>query len=368
VTYVDRQTVRILGDKIQPPLHNAVRSALDSKRKSHVKTGGAKWSSESRLVRELGFDAAEEAKVVTEELRLTESDLRTINKDITRTTKSICNVKKDVDVSGRVDISNVAGSSGSDEMNDTDVDMEVEEDQRCLLKELRGTLSELQLKRIPLAEAVRQLKSTRYYWQKCSKTNPGTGPNIPAEVPPPSLPTWDAHTEDYPQSTELDGLIATLDDLHKMVASGSDYGLSTMCVTVALLLSQVDEMIARYPSRRPPTNISMEQGHSPDNAESPSGVLSREEQVPQLLLPRPHAITANSIQHLSGSLTYQNLRLKLLRSSANANAQYAISALSNDSLHRLTHPEDIERSQAFRRSQRVALRAMVSTELCGVDI
>ncbi|KAK3810739.1 MAG: hypothetical protein J3R72DRAFT_505014 [Linnemannia gamsii] len=181
VTYVDRLTVRILGDKIQPPLHNAVRSALDSKRKSHAKTGGAKWSSESRLVRDLGFDAAEEAKVVTEELRLTESDLRTINKDITRTTKSICNVKKAVDVSGRVDISNVAGSSGSDEMNDTDVDMEVEEDQRCLLKELRGTLSELQLKRIPLAEAVRQLKSTRYYWQKCSKSIPGTGPNIPAE-------------------------------------------------------------------------------------------------------------------------------------------------------------------------------------------
>ncbi|KAK3820477.1 MAG: hypothetical protein J3R72DRAFT_427012 [Linnemannia gamsii] len=107
--------------------------------------GGAKWSSESRLVRDLGFDAAEEAKVVTEELRLTESDLRTINKDITRTTKSICNVKKAVDVSGRVDISNVAGSSGSDEMNDTDVDMEVEEDQRCLLKELRGTLKMQQI-------------------------------------------------------------------------------------------------------------------------------------------------------------------------------------------------------------------------------
>jgi hypothetical protein len=245
ISYVDHLTVRILGDKIQPPHHNAVTSSLDVKRKSHIQPGRVKWSSESSLVRELGLDTEVEAQAVAEELKEANAQLRKTNKDIAHTTACITGLKKAGGGSNSAEVSEVNDGSGS-----ADGSSNMDDSDFCTsLKEWRTTLADLQTKKISLAEAVRNLKSTRYFWQKCSKTNPEKGSNTSYKETPPSVPTWEAHTEDYPQGTELGGLLDGVDYFHRVVASETDYGLSTMSVTVAILLDQVNNMLARYQSQ-----------------------------------------------------------------------------------------------------------------------
>ncbi|KAG0278837.1 hypothetical protein BGZ97_009675, partial [Linnemannia gamsii] len=320
------------------------------------------------MVADLGFDAGEQAEEVKEELKLAESNLRATNKTIAHTNTSIRNIKKAIDSPASSDAikeaegpgsgSGVLILSDSSDVSPMDAKMDVEADRSRILKDLRKTLHEYQLKRIPLAELVRRLRSNRYYWNKCSKSTPGPQQQSSTKPPPPSCPTWERNTEDYPQSTDMSELLSSLDDLHGIVASGCDYGLVTMSVTVAMLFSKVEQIISSFQSREPSTNTTPQgqQQHNSDGTHPAPAAISRQDMVQQLKLPRPHIITAECIRHLSGSAEYQRARLRHLQSATREDARNALAALSQGSIHRLSHPEDIERLQCYRRSQRRAAR------------